>query len=110
MQTSFFEGGRTNIAYNCLDRNIEQGRGAQPCFLWEVRMPNDMHRFSLFALPLLAVYPHVQPAASGEGLSSSRQPTEAEMVRAHASSFAAARRKLPALLCQRAGASSKHAW
>ena len=39
VQSTFLEGGRTNIAYNCLDRNIEQGRGGQPCFLWEVRKP-----------------------------------------------------------------------
>ena len=36
VETSFFAGGRTNIAYNCLDRHIEAGRGGQPCFLWEV--------------------------------------------------------------------------
>jgi acetyl-CoA synthetase len=36
VETRFFEGGRTNIAYNCLDRNIREGRGNQPCFLWEV--------------------------------------------------------------------------
>ena len=34
--TTFFDGGRTNICYNALDRHIEQGRGGQPCFLWEV--------------------------------------------------------------------------
>ena len=31
----FFRGGRTNIAYNCLDRHVKKGRGNQPCFLWE---------------------------------------------------------------------------
>ena len=36
VETHFFQGGRTNIAHNCLDRHIEQGRGGQPCFLWEV--------------------------------------------------------------------------
>ena len=36
--TSFFDGGRTNICYNALDRHIEQGRGSQPCFLWEVSL------------------------------------------------------------------------
>lgn len=34
--TTFFEGAQTNICYNALDRHIEQGRGSQPCFLWEV--------------------------------------------------------------------------
>lgn len=37
--TTFFDGGRTNICYNALDRHIEQGRGNQPCFLWEVWFP-----------------------------------------------------------------------
>ncbi len=36
VHTSFFDGGRTNICYNALDHHIEQGRGSQPCFLWEV--------------------------------------------------------------------------
>ncbi len=31
----FFRGGRTNIAYNCLDKHVKDGRGDQPCFLWE---------------------------------------------------------------------------
>lgn len=34
--TTFYDGARTNICYNALDRHIEQGRGGQPCFLWEV--------------------------------------------------------------------------
>ena len=34
--TSIFAGARTNIAFNCLDRHVEAGRGGQPCFLWEV--------------------------------------------------------------------------
>ena len=36
MSTRIFTGGRTNIAFNCLDRHVEAGRGSQPCFLWEV--------------------------------------------------------------------------
>ena len=39
--TTFFAGGRTNICYNALDRHIEQGRGNQPCFLWEVCFSNS---------------------------------------------------------------------
>lgn len=31
----WFQGGKTNIAYNCLDRHVKEGRGDQPCFLWE---------------------------------------------------------------------------
>ncbi|KAK9835057.1 hypothetical protein WJX81_007577 [Elliptochloris bilobata] len=35
VSTRIFAGGRTNIAFNCLDRHVEAGRGSQPCFLWE---------------------------------------------------------------------------
>ena len=36
---SFFEGGKTNMCFNCLDRNIVQGRGSQICFIWEGNEP-----------------------------------------------------------------------
>lgn len=42
VSTTFFDGARTNICYNALDRHIEQGRGSQPCFLWEVSMLNGL--------------------------------------------------------------------
>jgi acetyl-CoA synthetase len=31
----WFVGGRTNVAYNCLDRQIELGRGDKTAILWE---------------------------------------------------------------------------
>src|SRR5688572_14088174 len=31
----WFVGGKTNIAYNCLDRQIEQGRGEKIALIWE---------------------------------------------------------------------------
>ena len=37
VSTRIFAGARTNIAFNCLDRHVEAGRGNQPCFLWEAR-------------------------------------------------------------------------
>ena len=37
VSTRIFAGGRTNIAFNCLDRHVNAGRGNQPCFLWEAR-------------------------------------------------------------------------
>ena len=37
--TSWFKGGTTNIAYNCLDRNIAEGRGSQTAILWEGNEP-----------------------------------------------------------------------
>jgi acetyl-CoA synthetase len=32
---SWFEGGITNLAYNCLEANIEKGRGNRPAVIWE---------------------------------------------------------------------------
>lgn len=31
----WFRGGETNLCYNALDRHVEAGFGATPCFLWE---------------------------------------------------------------------------
>ena len=31
----WFEGGEFNLAANCLDRNLDAGRGAQPALIWE---------------------------------------------------------------------------
>ena len=39
--SEWFKGGKTNIAYNCLDRHVAEGHGAQPCFLFE---GNDVGR------------------------------------------------------------------
>ncbi|KAK9813629.1 hypothetical protein WJX73_000834 [Symbiochloris irregularis] len=35
IRSRWFAGGLTNLAFNCLDRHVEDGRGDQPCFLWE---------------------------------------------------------------------------
>jgi len=32
---TWFKGGVTNLAYNCLDSNIEKGRGNSPAIIWE---------------------------------------------------------------------------
>jgi acetyl-CoA synthetase len=32
---SWFKGGATNLSYNCLDRNVEEGRGNKPAMVWE---------------------------------------------------------------------------
>ena len=32
---SWFKGGLTNLAYNCLDVNLERGRGNRPAIIWE---------------------------------------------------------------------------
>src|SRR5690606_19457268 len=31
----WFVGGQTNVSYNCLDRNIQNGRGEKIALLWE---------------------------------------------------------------------------
>ena len=32
---SWFKGGTTNLAHNCLERNVERGRGNKPAIVWE---------------------------------------------------------------------------
>jgi len=32
---SWFKGGITNLAYNCLERNIERGKGSKTAIIWE---------------------------------------------------------------------------
>ena len=41
IEHTWFKGGRTNIAYNCLDRHIKEDRGSTTCFLWEGNEPKD---------------------------------------------------------------------
>ena len=41
----WFVGGKTNIAYNCLDFQIEQGRGDKQALLWEGE-PGDKRTFT----------------------------------------------------------------
>lgn len=35
----WFKGGKTNICYNCLDRNIESGNGGKVAIYWEGNEP-----------------------------------------------------------------------
>lgn len=37
----WFKGGRTNMAYNCLDRHVANGLGDRPCLLWEGNEPGS---------------------------------------------------------------------
>ena len=37
----WFVGGKTNVSYNCLDYQIEQGRGNKTAILWEGDEPGD---------------------------------------------------------------------
>lgn len=37
----WFAGGETNLCYNCLDRNIEKGRGNKPALIWHSSETNE---------------------------------------------------------------------
>ena len=37
---NWFEGGKLNVSYNCLDRHIEAGFGNQTALIWEGNDPN----------------------------------------------------------------------
>ena len=37
--SSWFEGGRTNVAYNALDRHVQAGNGDRACFIFEGNDP-----------------------------------------------------------------------
>ena len=39
----WFEGGTTNISYNCLDRNIEKGFGSKTAIYYECNDLEDSH-------------------------------------------------------------------
>src|SRR5687767_3399635 len=34
-EAKWFVGGKTNVSYNCLDYQVEQGRGDKTAILWE---------------------------------------------------------------------------
>ncbi|RME26277.1 MAG: acetyl-coenzyme A synthetase, partial [Deltaproteobacteria bacterium] len=37
----FFEGGKTNVCYNALDRHVEAGKGDRVAFYWEGNDPDE---------------------------------------------------------------------
>ena len=39
-QIKWFEGGKLNVSYNCLDRHIKAGHGDQTALIWEGNDPN----------------------------------------------------------------------
>ena len=45
-QIKWFEGGKLNASYNCLDRHIEAGHGNQTAIIWEGNDPNEDKSFS----------------------------------------------------------------
>ena len=42
----WFPGGTLNMAYNCLDRHVEAGRGAQPALVWDSPMTGQTATFT----------------------------------------------------------------
>jgi len=42
----FFEGGKLNVAYNCLDRHVEAGHGDQIALVWEGNNPAEDKKFT----------------------------------------------------------------
>jgi acetyl-CoA synthetase len=42
----WFVGGKLNVAYNCLDYQIEQGRGDKKAIIWEGDEPGDSRTFT----------------------------------------------------------------
>ncbi|MCK4236553.1 MAG: acetate--CoA ligase, partial [Candidatus Krumholzibacteria bacterium] len=42
----WFEGGKTNIAYNCLDRHLENGRADKVAIIWEGEPEGDSRKFT----------------------------------------------------------------
>lgn len=43
VQVEWFSGGRTNVCYNCLDRNVEAGLGAKTAIFYECNDIKDRH-------------------------------------------------------------------
>ena len=42
----YFEGGKLNVAYNCLDRHVEGGHGDQTALVWEGNNPEEDKKFT----------------------------------------------------------------
>ena len=45
----WFEGGSTNLAFNCLDRHINAGKGEKLALIWEGE-PGDVKRYTYLDL------------------------------------------------------------
>ncbi len=45
-EAKWFVGGKLNAAYNCLDYQVEQGRGDKTALLWEADEPSDGKSFT----------------------------------------------------------------
>ncbi len=42
----YFQGGKLNVSYNCLDRHVEAGHGEQTALIWEGNNPNESQKYT----------------------------------------------------------------
>lgn len=42
----WFEGGKLNVSYNCIDRHVEAGHGDQIALIWEGNNPDDDKKYT----------------------------------------------------------------
>ncbi|MDP7085964.1 MAG: acetyl-coenzyme A synthetase N-terminal domain-containing protein, partial [Dehalococcoidia bacterium] len=42
----WFEGGKLNVSYNCLDRHVEAGKGDRTALIWEGNNPEEDKHFT----------------------------------------------------------------
>ncbi|MFX1273464.1 MAG: acetate--CoA ligase [Promethearchaeota archaeon] len=42
----WFVGGKTNVAYNCIDRHIKNGKGNDVAIIWEADEPGNVRKFT----------------------------------------------------------------
>jgi len=42
----WFEGGKLNVSYNCLDRHVEDGHGDRTALIWEGNNPTEDKKFT----------------------------------------------------------------
>src|ERR687889_1724291 len=45
-EAQWFVGGKTNVSYNCLDYQVEQGRGDKAALIWEGDEPGDTRTYT----------------------------------------------------------------
>ncbi|HEX2728939.1 MAG TPA: AMP-binding protein, partial [Rubrobacteraceae bacterium] len=45
-EAQWFVGGKINVAYNCLDYQVEQGKGDKTAFIWEGDEPGDTKTYT----------------------------------------------------------------
>jgi acetyl-CoA synthetase len=45
-EIKWFEGGKLNVSYNCLDRHIEAGKGNRTALIWEGNNPDEDKHFT----------------------------------------------------------------